>query len=87
MYESTRIRYLFFNLRYRTYVAVQGAVIAAWGVAAVLFYLFGRGSDMWLWDNAWWICILAGALELFESWIALGKAKRVHAASSDRDAE
>lgn len=84
MYDNLRIRYLFFNLRYPTYVVVQGAVIAAWAVAAVLFYLFGRGSDVWLWDNAWWICILAGALEIVESRIALARAKRAHDGSGDR---
>lgn len=78
MYESTRIRYLFFNLPYRTYVVVQAAVIVAWGVAAVLFYLFGRGSDLWLWDNAWWLCILVAALEIFESRLALARARRAH---------
>lgn len=78
MYESTRIRYLFFSLPYRTYLVVQAVVIVAWSVAAVLFYLFGRGSDLWLWDNAWWLCILVAALEIFESRLALSRARKAH---------
>lgn len=76
MYEGMRIRYLFFDLDYRSYLVLQTAVICAWGVAAVLFYLFGRGSEAWLWDNAWWICVLVAALELQASIMAVSKAKK-----------
>lgn len=85
MDENTRIRFLFLDLDYRSYVTLQSAIVCAWAVAAVLFFLFGRGSEVWLWDNAWWICLLAAVLEIFESRVAITRAKKALGDGSDRE--
>jgi uncharacterized membrane protein len=74
--NDARVKYLFLNFRYQTYLRLQAAIVTALLVAAVLFFLFTRGHSFWLLDNAWWACLVVAGLEVAETWLALRQSKR-----------
>jgi hypothetical protein len=75
MTTDSRIRYLFINLRYRSYWWLQVAVIGLLLIAAPVLFLVRDVSGFWLWQQAWWICLLAAILEAGETWLVLRRAK------------
>jgi len=86
MYEDMRVKYLFINLRYPAYVKWQSAIIVGCFVAAGLFFMFARGSGVWILSNAWWLCLIVGGLEILETVLALGKAKKDYMVDQQADA-
>lgn len=74
--NDARVKYLFLNFRYQTFLRLQAAIVTGLLVAAVLFFLFAQGHSIWLLDNAWWACLVVAALEVGETWLALQYSKR-----------
>ena len=76
MYEAMQVKVLFFNFKYPAYVKLQVALVVGLLIGSALFYQFARGSDVWLLNNGWWLCLVLGGLEVLESLVAISKAKK-----------
>ena len=80
MYEEMRVKYLFVNLKYPSYVRLQVFLVVGWVVAGGLLFLFARDSQAWLLKNGWWLCPLIAVCEVMESLVAVAKAKKDYVA-------
>ncbi|MFB3109000.1 MAG: hypothetical protein ACE1ZE_06470 [Candidatus Binatia bacterium] len=76
MYEKMRVKYLFVNLEYPTYIKLQAVLAVAWMMGGLLSFLYGRDSQMWLLQNGWWFGPCVALLEVIEAFVAVNKAKR-----------
>ncbi|GEM_PF-6005454 len=74
MRTESRIRYLFINLGYANYWRLQLAVIGVLLLAAPVLFMARDASGFWLFEEAWWICLLAAVLEAAETWLAMRRA-------------
>lgn len=83
MDDDLRVKYPFISIRYRDYIRLQGAIIAALLVASALFFVFARDHGFWLLAHAWWVCLMAAGLEVLESLVAVRRAQRSHAESAN----
>lgn len=75
MPDEMRVKYLFVNLRYSTYVKLEMALVAVLLIAALSCFLFARDSRFLLLRNGWWLCLLGAVLEAGESFLAIRHAK------------
>lgn len=82
MAEDMKINFLVFSLKYKTYVALQIAIIASLIALAPVAYIYGHESADWLMSNSWWLCLVIAALEVGEAVVAITLAKRRHNAGS-----
>lgn len=87
MQDEARVQYLFLNFRYRTYLRLQTALVAALAAAGVLFFLFARNHEIWWLAQAWWICLLAAGLEVLETWLAVSRTKKQYQTDTAATAE
>ena len=76
MSDEMRVKYPFMSLKYSTYVKIQATLILSLIVGALLLFLYGRDSSVWLMKNGWWMCAILALLEVVESLVAIGKAKK-----------
>jgi hypothetical protein len=83
MYDEMRVKYLFINLKYPAYVKLQAAIVLGWLIVSGLLFVFARDSNFWLLENAWWLCLVIAVGEVIESLVAVAKAKKDYASSSD----
>jgi len=77
MYENMRVKYLFVDLEYPAYIKLQVVLAVAWMIGALLSFLFGRDSQMWLLQNGWWFGPIVAFLEVVEAFMAVNKAKKL----------
>ncbi len=76
MYEDMQVKILFIELKYPAYVKLQVALVIGLLIGSALFYQFARGSEDWLLNNGWWLCLVIGGMEVLEARIAISKAKK-----------
>jgi len=76
MYKDMRVKYLFINMRYPVYVKFQGMLIVALVIAALPSFLYFKDSPNWMLKNVWWVLLIMVGLEIVETFLAIGKAKR-----------
>lgn len=76
MSDEMRVKYLFINLKYPAYVKLQMVIVAGWFIGALLCFLYAKDSPIWVLKNSWWLCVVIALLEVGESFLAIGKAKR-----------
>lgn len=82
-YDDMRVKYLFLNLPYPSYLKLQIALFICWIVAGLALLAF-RGHDHWLLANAWWICLVAAVGEAGEAYFAIKHAKKKYDAEMNR---
>jgi len=78
MYDDMTVKYLFINLKYPAYVKLQVAQVVGWLIGSALCYQFARGSNVWLLNNGWWLCLVIGGLEVLETLAAISKSKKYY---------
>ena len=76
MYEEMRVKYLFVNMKYPLYLKLQGLLIVSLVIAAAACYFLIKDSSIWVVKDAWLICLVLAAFEVFEAAVAIGKAKK-----------
>ena len=74
--QKMRVKYLFVDLRYPTYLKLQIVLVIGWIIGALLCYIFLRDNSVWLLKNGWWLCLVVALLEVGESFLAINKAKK-----------
>ncbi|MCP4375911.1 MAG: hypothetical protein GY794_07030 [bacterium] len=76
MYEEMRVKYLGLNLKYSTYLKLQGLLVVLCIIAALPCFLYLKDHSRWILRNAWWCCLVVAFLEVVESVVAITKAKK-----------
>ena len=56
MYDEMRVKYLFVNLKYQSYLRLQVFLVVFLFIAAIICYIYLRDSSDLIYRNAWWLC-------------------------------
>lgn len=76
MKNEMRVKYLFINLKYPSYIKLQAILIIALLSGAILTYFFAHDSQFWFLRNGPWFYPIIALLEVGEAYIAIRKAKK-----------
>jgi hypothetical protein len=76
MYQEMKVKYLFVELVYPTYVKLQVTLFLVWLTASPICFLFLNDSQLPYAEHYWWACIAIAVLEAAEAYIAIKKSKR-----------
>lgn len=76
MSEELRVKYLFVNLKYSTYVKLCLAIAVVWYSVVAVLFIVGRDSSVWILKNGWWVLLLLSLVGLGEACFAISKAKK-----------
>lgn len=76
MNEEMRVKYLFLNMKYPSYIKLQSIFVIAWLVGAVLSYFLAQDSQVWFLKNGPWLYPIIALLEAGEAYMAIKKAKK-----------
>ncbi|QDU76621.1 hypothetical protein Pan97_36740 [Bremerella volcania] len=74
-YSEMRVKYLIFNFRYPTYMAMQIGLFIVWILLGIVGLAF-MGSDNWVLANAHWLCPAIAIAEAIEAAVAIYFAKK-----------
>jgi len=74
-FEAMRVKYMFMDLRYPTYLKLQISLVVVGAVLAAVLFPY-RGDANWLLGNGWWLCLVAVVGEVLESVVAISVAKK-----------
>lgn len=83
MYEDMRVKYLGINLSYPTYLKMQICLVVLLLIASALCFLFLRDHSFWFWRYLWLIWLVIAPLEILETVLAVGKAKKEYRSRYD----
>jgi len=85
MNEEMRIKYLFVDMKYSSYIKLQGTFIIALLIGAMLSFFLAQDSETWFFKNSFWLLPIVAVLEMGEAYIAIKKSKKEFNAQQSTD--
>ncbi|MES0488539.1 MAG: hypothetical protein ABUK01_01005 [Leptospirales bacterium] len=76
MYEEMSVKFLHINMKYRSYVTLQTAIVIAFAIIALACLFYTRDSPVWVLKNGWWLFSLGAVFEFGETILVINKAKK-----------
>ena len=76
MSEEMRVKYLFVDLKYSTYVKLCAVITICWLLLGGFFFVYTQDSSIWFLKNGWWLSPVVALVGVIESILAISKAKK-----------